>query len=171
MKELDYLGIFGEFNRKGIRYIVCGGVAVNLWGVPRMTYDIDLLLDMKETNLRAFLGLLQTWGFRSRLPVDMMDLLDGKKRMRWIEEKNMKAFSLYNPRWAISEIDVLIGLPVTYQRAAQNVIYKIVGQVEIPLISPKDLIEMKRDSERPQDRVDAQYLEKLLGREDGKNGL
>ena len=171
MKELDYLGIFGEFNKKGIHYIVCGGVAVNLWGIPRMTYDIDLLLDMEETNLRTFLGLLQTWGFRSRLPVDMVDLLDEKKRVKWIEEKNMKAFSLYNPRWAISEIDVLIGVPVTYQRAAKNVIYKKVGRVEIPLVSPKDLIEMKRYTGRPQDRVDVQYLEKLLGLEDGKNGF
>jgi len=49
--------------------------------------------------------------------------------------------------------------------------YKKVGQVEIPLVSPKDLIRMKRDTGRPQDRVDVQYLEKLLGLEDGKNGF
>ena len=47
--------------------------------------------------------------------------------------------------------------------------YKKAGQIEIPVISSRDLVEMKRDSRRPQDRVDVQYLEKLLGREDGKN--
>ena len=83
----------------------------------------------------------------------------------------MKAFSLHNPQWEISEIDVLVGVSVTYHEAMENVIYKKVGQVEIPLISPKDLVEMKRNTGRAQDQADIQYLEKLLGFESGKNGI
>lgn len=48
---LDYLGIFKELNAKGIRCIVVGGMAVNLHGIPRMTYDIDLLLDIDDRNI------------------------------------------------------------------------------------------------------------------------
>ena len=36
---LDYLGIFKAFNEKGIKYLVVGGIAVNLYGIPRMTCD------------------------------------------------------------------------------------------------------------------------------------
>ncbi len=162
MNDLDYLGIFEEFNRKRIRYIICGGVAVNLWGIPRMTYDIDLLLETSDINLKKFIGLLETWGFKPKAPVAMKAFLDEEERTLWIKEKNMKAFSFWNPHWAISEIDVLIDAPLTYPEAVKNVVYKRVGHVEIPLISPKDLITMKRASGREQDKVDAQYLEKLL---------
>ena len=32
---LDYLGIFRELNANSIRYVVVGGMAVNMHGVPR----------------------------------------------------------------------------------------------------------------------------------------
>jgi len=51
---LDYLGILKKMNEKGVRYIVVGGIAVNLYGIPRMTYDIDLMLDLEDKNLKNF---------------------------------------------------------------------------------------------------------------------
>lgn len=47
---LDYLAIFKKLNEKEIRYIVAGGIAVNLYGIPRMTYDVDLILDLEDKN-------------------------------------------------------------------------------------------------------------------------
>lgn len=47
---LDYLAIFKKLNEKGIRYIVAGGIAVNLYGIPMMTYDVDLILDLEDKN-------------------------------------------------------------------------------------------------------------------------
>ena len=44
---LDNLAIFKKLNEKGIKYIVVGGIAVNLYGIPRMTYAADLILDLK----------------------------------------------------------------------------------------------------------------------------
>lgn len=58
-----------------------GGLAVNLHGITRMTYDIDLLVDLKEENLRKLLNLLREWGFRPRPPVEVEDLFNEKKRM------------------------------------------------------------------------------------------
>lgn len=55
---LDYLGIFKEFNRRKIKYVVGGGLAVNFHGIPRMTYDIDLLVALDDNNLRKLLFLL-----------------------------------------------------------------------------------------------------------------
>ena len=54
MGMLDYLAIFRKFNEKGIGYIVVGGLAVNLYGIPRMTYDIDILLDLDDKNIKSF---------------------------------------------------------------------------------------------------------------------
>jgi len=83
----------------------------------------------------------------------------------------MKAFSLYNPNWAISEIDVLIDVPVTYDWAVERVIYKDVGSVKIPLVFLQDLIEMKENTDRRQDKADIRYLKRIQEQDYGKDRI
>ncbi|MCM8799283.1 MAG: hypothetical protein NC900_00935 [Candidatus Omnitrophica bacterium] len=158
---LDYLGIFKEFNAKKIKYIVVGGLAVNLLGVPRITYDIDLLLYFEDKNLQKFLTLMKRWGFKPKVPVDIMEFLDEKKREDWIKNKNMKAFRLYKPQWPISEIDILIDTPVDYNEAIKNIHYIKSANISIPVISIDDLIKMKSKTGRKQDKADIRYLKKI----------
>ena len=159
---LDYLGIFRELNNKGIKYIVVGGMAVNFHGIPRATYDIDLLLYLEDRNLKKFLILLKEWGFRPRVPVDIMDFADKKKRQDWIKNKNMKAFNLINPDWAIREIDIIIDTPVDYKKAIKSVKNIKFYNVVVPTISIDNLILMKSKSNREQDKADIRNLRKLL---------
>lgn len=159
---LDYLAIFKELNRKKIKYVVVGGMAVNFHGVPRATYDIDLLLYLEDKNLDKFLSLLKRWGFKPRVPVDIMDFAHKEKREDWIKHKNMKAFNLVNPAWAISEIDIIIDTPVDYKKAARNINYITIDNVAIPAISMRDLIKMKQNTGREQDRADIRYLMRKL---------
>jgi molybdenum cofactor biosynthesis enzyme MoaA len=81
---LDYISIFRELNQKKIKYIVVGGVAVNFYGIPRMTYDIDLLLDLEDKNLKKFLELLKGWNFKPKISIDIMDFTKKRKREFWI---------------------------------------------------------------------------------------
>lgn len=159
---LDYLGIFKEFNAEKIEYIVVGGMAVNFHGVPRMTYDIDLLLYLGDKNLKKFLGLMKDWGFKPKVPVDIMDFAKREKRRDWIKNKNMKAFNLVNHSWAISEIDIIINTPVNYKKAIKNIQYTQLCAVSIPTISINDLILMKSESGRGQDKDDIESLKKIL---------
>ena len=159
---LDYLGIFRELNNKGIKYIVAGGMAVNFLGVPRATYDIDLLLYLEDKNLQKFLNLLKQWGFKPRFPVDIMDFADKKKRQDWIKNKNMKAFNLINPDWVIREIDIIIDTPVDYKKAIKSVKNIKFYNVVVPTISINNLILMKSKSNRDQDKADIRNLRKLL---------
>lgn len=158
---LDYLAIFREFNAKKIKYIVVGGMAVNFYGVPRMTYDVDLLICMEDRNLKKFLFLMKEWGFKPRIPVDMMEFADKIKREYWIKNKNMKAFNLINPDWGISEIDIIINTPVDYGKALKNVWYNNFQGTVIPTISIDGLIKMKEKSNRQQDRKDIINLKKV----------
>ena len=155
---LDYLEIFKKFNERKIQYIVVGGMAVNFHGIPRATYDIDLLVYLEDSNLKKFLSLMRRWGFKPKVPVDIMDFSDKNKRYDWIKNKNMKAFNLVNPDWAISEINIIIDTPVDYKKAAGNINYIRIDNVAIPTISLKDLIEMKRNTGRRQDKADIRYL-------------
>lgn len=158
---LDYLGIFKEFNAQKIKYIVVGGMAVNFYGVPRMTYDIDLLLYLEDKNLRKFLSLIKEWGFKPRAPVDIMDFAEKEKRRDWIKNKNMRTFTLKHPTWAVSEIDIIINTPIDYKKAVKNLKYINLHGVSIPVISIKDLIAMKSESNRKQDREDIESLKKI----------
>lgn len=159
---LDYLGIFKELNKKKIKYIVVGGMAVNFHGIPRMTYDIDLLLYLEDSNLKKFLNLMKKWGFKPKVPVDIMDFAKKYKRQDWIKRKNMKAFNLTNPEWGISEIDIVINTPVDYKKALKNIWYNRLQGVTIPTISINDLILMKSESNRDQDKDDIKNLKKTL---------
>ena len=121
-----------------------GGLAVNLHGIPRMTYDIDLILDLEDENLRRFLGLLSEWGFKPEVPVDIMEFANKEKRDSWIQDKNMKAFNLVNPDWAMSEIDVVINTPIDYKKGIRNADYILLDDISLPTISMDDLIKMKQ---------------------------
>jgi len=165
---LDYIAIFRGLNKERIRYIVVGGIAVNLYGIPRMTYDIDLLLDLEDDNLRRFLRLVKGWGFKPKIPVDIMGFAEEGKRQDWIKNRGMKAFTLINPEWAISEIDVIVDSPVDYKDACRDVKMVRIHNIRIPLISIDNLIKMKRKTGRQQDRDDIRYLRRLKVEEEGK---
>ena len=41
-----YEEIFREFEQKDVRYLIVGGMAVNLYGYLRLTIDLDLMVDL-----------------------------------------------------------------------------------------------------------------------------
>ena len=48
----DLARLCAALNDVGARYVVVGGMAVNYWGLPRLTQDIDLLADRSPDNVR-----------------------------------------------------------------------------------------------------------------------
>jgi predicted nucleotidyltransferase len=160
--ELDYHNIFKELNRQNIDYLVVGGLAINFHGIPRMTYDIDLMILLEPTNIQKTINSLSNWGYRPRLPVDPTDLTNEKKRTEWIREKNMKAFTFYSEGQPIGEIDLIIDSPISYDKLKERaIIIKLQGD-NIPVVSIRDLIALKQQAGRKQDLSDIESLEKIL---------
>ncbi len=159
---LDYQTIFRELNKEKINYLVAGGLAVNFHGIPRMTYDIDLIISLVTDNIRRILSKLKTWGYLPRAPVDPEQLLDEGIRNTWIQDKGMKAFSLYNDNEAIGEIDLIIDCPIPFDQLKARCISIPIKGLNIPVICLKDLIEIKTQAGRKQDLADAEHLTKLL---------
>ncbi len=50
--------VFRSFQNHEVRYIVVGGVAAILHGVPRATFDLDILIDPTLDNARRLLDAL-----------------------------------------------------------------------------------------------------------------
>jgi hypothetical protein len=68
--KLDYKEIFNGLNQAGIDYLVVGGLAVNFHGIPRMTYDQDLMHLLEPENILKMVNQVAHWGYRPRAPVD-----------------------------------------------------------------------------------------------------
>ena len=92
----------------GVAYCVVGGVAVNLHGVPRMTYDIDVMVAMTRANLAACDATLVALGLRIRLPIRLVDAADRAVAEAWETERNLIAVTYTDPSNPLREVDILI---------------------------------------------------------------
>jgi len=162
-KDLDFQSIFRELNKLGVDYLVVGGLAVNFHGVPRMTYDIDLMILLEKRNVLKLVSKLTQWGYRLKISVDPKDLADNTKRNSWIRQKNMKAVNFYSETLPIGEIDIVLDSPIAYTRLKRKAIKIRLWDQEIPTISIGDLIELKLHAGRKQDLADVKHLRRILG--------
>ena len=160
--ELDFQTIFKELNGLGIDYLVVGGLAVNFHGVPRMTYDIDLMVLLEAENVLKLVTKLTQWGYRPKIPVDPRDLADEMKRNSWIFEKGMKALNFYSETLPIGEIDIIMDSPIPYEKLRNRAIRVELQDEKVPIISIHDLIELKLRAGRIQDLADADHLKMVL---------
>lgn len=155
-----YERVFRALNRAKVRYVVVGGMALNLHGIPRVTHDLDLLPDLVTTNLEKLVSELTSLGFKPRLPVAPEQLCDEAIRDQWIKEKSLVAFT-FTKNNGLEEIDILITSPVSFKHAEKYRVIKRAGNLRIPLISVADLITMKSEANRSVDQWDIRMLKKL----------
>jgi len=99
-----YEEVLREFQSHNIKYVLVGGLAVNLLGSLRSTADMDILVEMSSDNLRRIVDILLKLGYEVKQPVDPMKLADAKTRKEWITNKHMKAFNFHKvnelKKWA-----------------------------------------------------------------------
>ncbi|MEW6068946.1 MAG: nucleotidyl transferase AbiEii/AbiGii toxin family protein [Nitrospirota bacterium] len=162
--ELDFRKIFTELNKLKIDYLVVGGLAVNFYGVPRLTYDIDLMILLQAENIKKLVSKLTNWGYRPKVPVNPVELADEAKRNSWIKEKGMKAMNFYNEKSPIGEIDIVFDSPIPYSELKSRAVIIEIEGGKIPTVSIHDLIKLKQKSGRKQDIADVEYLKIILER-------
>jgi predicted nucleotidyltransferase len=160
--ELDFQTIFKELNGLGIDYLVVGGLAVNFHGIPRMTYDIDLMVLLESENVLKLVTKLTQWGYKPKIPIDPRDFADEMKRSSWIREKGMKALNFYSETLPIGEIDIVIDAPIPYEELRSRAIKVEIKDEKIPTVSIHDLIELKLSAGRKQDLADVEHLRMVL---------
>lgn len=146
----------------GVRFVVVGGVAVILHGVPRTTADLDLVVDLEDSNLRRFVSAMIRLGYQPRVPVEPAALCDPEQRRAWIEEKGMRAFTFHLPGHPLADIDVLIDSPIAYRELAGRSQRVDAGALVLAIACPEDLIAMKHAAGRDQDLADIDALRRLL---------
>ncbi len=155
-----YEEILREFQKQKVKYILVGGIALNLLGVERATHDMDILVEMSDKNLAKVVSILKKGGYKVKQPVDPMGIADKKTRTNWINNKNMKAFNFYKED-EMKEVDIIIDSPVQYPEANKDTVRIKSGSLTISVISIKKLIKMKKETGRPVDQLDVESLKKI----------
>jgi hypothetical protein len=50
--------VFESFQKHEVKYVIIGGIAAVLYGVPRATFDLDILIEATFTNAQRLLDAL-----------------------------------------------------------------------------------------------------------------
>jgi hypothetical protein len=144
----------------GVRYAIVGGVAVNLHGIPRMTYDVDIVVDMTEENLMACEAALREVRLRPRLPIALCSLTDTDERTRLERERNLVAVTFTDSNDPLREVDILVAPWLDPEGIVERSIPCPLGDRELRVARLDDLIELKRRAGRAQDLADLTHLER-----------
>ncbi len=142
--------------KEKIPYAIVGGIAVALHGLPRGTFDLDLVIRWNEKNLLGAENILKSCGLISRLPINAKDIFTF--RDEYIENRNLIAWNFYNPKAQNEQVDLLINFDLGRKKTT----IKKISNSELHVLNVKDLIKMKRKAGREQDLSDVQALETLL---------
>lgn len=158
-----YEALFRGLHTARVRYLLVGAVAINLHGVPRMTADVDLMVDMADANLRTFVRTMTSLGYKPRVPVDAAEILNPEKRREWKDAKSMIVFTWLHAARPYEEVDMFLDNPIDFGAAYANKKEVNMGNYTIPLTGVSDLIALKSLSDREQDRSDIEALRQIQG--------
>ena len=154
--------LFSTLNNESVKYMVAGGIAVNLYGIERATADIDLIIDLDEENILRFVRVAKKLGLRPKIPVPLDDFADAEKRKEWIDHKGMKVFTVYDAENPFFLIDIFVEKPFDFDTVFEKREKMEFEDTVIPVVPITELIAMKEKSARPQDKADIFYLRKIM---------
>ena len=137
--------VFKSFQRNEVKYVVIGGVASVLYGVPRVTFDLDILIEASVENAEKLLKALIEAGFGTATLTDPADVVAHE-------------ITVFNDK---VRIDVQTRTPgIAFGDAwlrRKTINYQ--GQ-DFFILSKEDLIASKRACKRAVDLEDVRLLEK-----------
>ena len=138
--------VFESFRSHDLRYVVIGGVAAMLHGVPRSTFDLDILIEATAENVRRLLAALDEAGFTTALLTTAEQILDTE----------ITVFKDY------VRIDVQTWSPgLDFQRAWEEKLELEHQGTKFYVVSRRHLIASKKAAGRPVDLEDVRLLIEL----------
>lgn len=142
----DLSGLCAELNRLNARYIVVGGFAIIEAGFPRLTGDVDLLVDTSPENEQRVFEALRS------LP---------DKAVNELDPGDVEKFTVVRVGDEILVDLMKSGCGVDYAEAIKDAVWREIEGVKIPFASPATLWRMKQ-TRREKDIPDRIFLRRLL---------
>ena len=135
--------VFRSFQNHEVRYVVIGGIAAVLYGVPRATFDLDILIDATPDNAQRLLDALLEAGLGSAALTDVQHLLDNE-------------ITIFKDR---VRIDVQTSTPgLDFEGAWHRRVTMTYQKQDFHVVSKADLIAAKKAAGRAVDLEDVRLL-------------
>lgn len=149
-----------------VQYVLVGGMAVQLHGFMRSTFNIDLVLAMNDENLVRFIDVAKRFGLIPSIPVPIESLRNASQIEQWYREKGMLAFALREPQVGGGVVNILVRPEVPFEQIMESAVEGKLFEQQVWIASIEDLLTMKRVANRPKDQLDIAALEKIKRGED-----
>lgn len=134
------------FDARGVRYLLIGGQALRLEGMPRFTMDWDFYVPPKDLeNIRRINDLLA-----AELDVALLPL--GQRGENFIQT--------YQTRFGVIQFHLAVpGLPPFDEAEKSAVTHQTESGTPVKCVSGRLLLASKLAANRPQDRLDIEFLQ------------
>jgi hypothetical protein len=164
MKLSSLEAIAAALRDADVRYLIVGGLAVAAHGHGRMTFDVDLVIQLKPDNVSRAITALESLGFRPTVPVPAQQFADAAIRQSWIRDKNMVVFQLYSEQHPQTPIDLFIAEPFDFDAEYdQALLGEILPGLPARFVRLETLLRMKEEAGRAKDLEDIRELSLLNG--------
>ena len=144
----DFKDFISLLNQNEVDFAICGGHAVAFYGYPRMTMDIDILINPSTINAQKLMKTLEEFGFGG------------------IPQLNAELFKkrgvVFNLGSQPNQIDLLTSM--SSQDESDIFSHKVKSELDkLPVwfVSYEDLIRAKKESGRLKDLLDLEELSKI----------
>ena len=125
-----------------VPYFVFGGVGISLWGRPRTTQDLDVVVGIERPAVPGLATDLRKAGFR----------------ITRLEERKLREGRLLRIPRGATGLDIRLCAPGHDLDALNRAKRAAFGDFELWVASPEDLVLYKLQSWRTQDRADIENL-------------
>ncbi len=144
----DLVFVCRKLNEAGAKYVLIGGFAINYYGYPRGTADIDLLVESSQENL-------------ARVKEALSSLPDNAVRLVSITDLEEYGVLRIADEFVVDILKEING--VKYENA--QIEESEHNGVKIPVATVDTLIRTKEISARPKDKEDVVFL-RIVQREE-----
>ena len=141
--------IIKKFNQTGLDYVLVGGAALVIHGLPRSTLDIDIYVPAKEDVLNKLFNIADSLGLQS-------------------EQRSILTIShspkLFVDQWICFSykgqdiLDVFLSGKKEFEKLYSSSEQKKDKTISIRVASLKDIASMKKKSGRPIDLADIEFI-------------
>ncbi len=147
----DAKRVLAAFDREGVRYVLVGSMAMAALGLVRATRDMDFFVSPDHDNVERLKAALRSVFHDPHIDEISSDDLAG----------DFPAIQ-YVPPEGGSSFDILSRLGEAFRYEELESREMIVDGIRVCVATPQMLYRMKKDTVRPQDRLDAEAIRRTF---------
>jgi len=147
----DLLNFWQCLNKHAVKYIMIGGVAVNLNGYNRATDDVDVWIEDTIDNRERYRKAFKEYSGNDLPMMDRMQIIPG-----WTN------FTLNNGFKLDLQVNMKGLEEYSFDDCLKQAKFAEVNGITIPFLHINHLLANKKAVNRPRDQADVIYLERII---------